>query len=92
MHLPAFVRRSGDPDAGSILILIDGLDGTGYVLSQIRDADGNRNWLRVTGEKSVTYAECEQYMSRRADTDPDIWVLEIEDRDGQYNPDAPVVT
>lgn len=85
------VRRRGDNDAGSILIIVDRLDGTSYVLSQIRDADGVRNWLKVTGPEPVTYAESEAYIQRRAGTDPDIWVLEIEDRDNAYTPDAPVV-
>lgn len=90
-HMSAMVRRRGDNDAGSILIIIDRLDGTSYVLSQIRDADGVRNWLKVTGPEPVTYAESEAYIQRRAGTDPDIWVLEIEDRDNAYTPDAPVV-
>lgn len=90
-HMSAMVRRRGDSDAGSILIIIDRLDGTSYVLSQIRDADGARNWLKVTGAEPVPYAESESYIQRRAGTDPDIWVLEIEDRDNVYTPDAPVV-
>ena len=91
IHLPAMVRRRGDNDAGSILILVDRLDGTSYVLSQIRDADGVRNWLKVTGANPVAYEECEAYIQRRTGTDPDIWVLEIEDRDNTYTPDAPVI-
>ncbi|MDA8637012.1 DUF1491 family protein [Rhodospirillales bacterium] len=90
-HMPAMVRRRGDSDAGSILIIVDQLDGTAYVLSQIRDADGVRNWLKVTGDAPVPYAQSESYIQRRAGTDPDIWVLEIEDKDGAYTPDAPVV-
>lgn len=91
MHLPAVVRRRGDADAGSILIVVDHLDGTAYVLSQIRDAEGARNWLRVTGDAPVPYSQTEAYVSRRTERDPDIWVLEIEDRDRAYAPDAPVV-
>lgn len=90
-HMPAMVRRRGDNNAGSILIIIDRLDGTSYVLSQIRDADGLRNWLKVTGAEPVPYIESEAYIQRRTRTDPDIWVLEIEDRDNIYTPDAPVV-
>lgn len=91
-HMPAMVRRRGDADAGSILIIIDQLDGTAFVLSQVRDAEGARNWLKVTGEQPVPYNESEAYIQRRAATDPDIWVLEIEDKAGAYKPDAPVVT
>lgn len=90
-HMPAMIRRRGDNDAGSIIIIIDRLDGSSYVLSQIRDADGIRNWLKVTGAEPVPYAESESYIQRRTNTDPDIWVLEIEDKKGAYTPDAPVV-
>lgn len=91
-HLPAYVRQRGDSDAGSILIVVDHLDGTSYILSQIRDADGARNWLKVTGVSPVPYTECDAYVARRTSSDPDIWILEIEDREKKYEADAPVVT
>jgi len=86
------VRRRGDADAGSILLRLDRLDGTSMVLSQIRDAMGARNWLRATGPDYVSEADAESYITRRIQADPDIWVLEIEDRDGRYEPDAPLVS
>ncbi len=92
MSMPAMVRRRGDADAGSILLRIDRLDGHSMVLSQIRDAMGARNWLRATGPHFVPDADAEAYISRRIQADPDIWVLEIEDRHGRYEPDAPVVS
>jgi len=92
MSMPAIVRRRGDADAGSILLRLDRLDGTSMVLSQIRDAMGTRNWLRATGLDYVPDADAEAYITRRIQADPDIWVLEIEDRDGRYEPDAPVVS
>ena len=45
LTLPAVVRRRGDPDAGSILIRLDRLDGTSIVMSQSRDAEGRQVWL-----------------------------------------------
>ena len=45
MALPAVVRRRGDPDAGSILIRLDRLDGFS-ILKQIR-ADPRLKALRV---------------------------------------------
>lgn len=89
--LPAMVRRHGDDDAGSILVRLDRLDGTSVLLSQIRNAEGNRAWLRVLGPEPAPDDKVETYITRRIQDDPDIWVLEIEDRKGMYVADAPIV-
>lgn len=90
--MQAIIRRRGDVDAGSILIRLDRLNGTSVLLSQSRDAKGQRAWLMAGGGEPLPDSEAEEYILRRIDRDPDIWVLEIEDRLGQYQPDAPVIT
>lgn len=91
LALPAVVRRRGDPDAGSILIRLDRLDGFSILLSQSRDASGNAAWLQSGGAEPMPDPDVETYIQRRIKSDPDIWVLEIEDRHGQYAPDAPII-
>jgi len=39
----------------------------------------------------VDYEAVSKLIAREADFDPDIWVLEVEDRDGKYELDAPVI-
>ena len=90
--MQAVVRRRGDPDAGSILIRLDRLNGTSVILSQSRDAQGQRVWLMASGPEPLADSDVETYIQRRIDRDPDIWVLEIEDRGGKYQPDAPIIT
>lgn len=90
--LPAVVRRRGDPDAGSILIRLDRLNGTSKLLSQVRDANGRRCWFLALGKDAAPDADVEAYIERRLATDPDIWIIEIEDRDGRYEPDAPIIS
>lgn len=92
LALPVVVRRRGDPDAGSILIRLDRVDGYSVLLSQSRDAEGRQVWMMGNDAEPLADAEVEQYIERRIKNDPDIWVIEIEDRDGKYQPDAPVVT
>jgi hypothetical protein len=87
----AYISRKGDPDAGTILIRLDRLDGTSTVLSQVRTAEGTRAWIRSTGESPVPDAEAEVYIKRQASFDPDIWVLEIEDPNDTYQPDDDIV-
>jgi hypothetical protein len=90
--MQAVVRRRGDPDAGSLLIRLDRLNGSSELLSQSRDAQGTRVWLKASGAEPMADADVEAYIQRRIERDPDIWVLEIEDRDNRYKPDAPVIT
>ncbi len=90
--MQAVIRRRGDPDAGSIIIRLDRLNGHSVVLSQARDAEGNRAWLMANDGTPLPDADVESYIERRVKGDPDIWVLEIEDRHATYQPDAPVIT
>ena len=87
----ATLVRRGDADAGTVLLKVNRLDGTATVLSQTVSADGNRAWLRGTGATPVADAEAEAYIQRQRKRDPDLWVIEIEDRRGLFTPDEPVI-
>ncbi|MGE0747049.1 MAG: DUF1491 family protein [Rhodospirillales bacterium] len=89
--VPVAVRRRGDADAGSVILKLDRLDGTAVVLAQTRDGDGAPAWLRATGPAPVPDADAEAYIERAIRRDPDVWVVEIEDRGGRYVPDAKVL-
>lgn len=89
--IPVAVRRRGDADAGAVLLKLDRLDGTAVVLAQTRDAGGAPAWLRATGPAPVPVADAEAQIARALARDPDLWVLEIEDRGARYVPDAKVL-
>lgn len=79
------VLRKGAAEAGAIYVVINRLDGTVKVLgpppgSSIDEA-GERLWSEVI--PPVTEAsEVAPFIARLAKFDPDIWVVEIEDRGG----------
>lgn len=87
----ATLVRRGDADAGSVLLKISRLDGTATVLSQTVTAAGERAWMRGTGAAPVADSEAEAYIQRQRRRDPDLWVIEIEDRRGRFAPDEPVL-
>jgi hypothetical protein len=91
MAVVATLVRRGDNDAGTVLLKISRLDGTATVLSQTVNAEGERAWLRGTGASPVADAEAEAYIQRQRKRDPDLWVIEIEDRRGLFAPDEPIV-
>ena len=71
------VIRSGDPDAGGILVILRGRDGLA-VLSQVRAGEGEAAWLRATGPLPVGEAIADAYVSRQIGFDPDLWVIEFD--------------
>jgi hypothetical protein len=87
----ATLVRRGDADAGAVLLKISRLDGTATVLAQTVTAKGERAWHRGTGQAPVADAEAEAYIQRQRKRDPDLWVIEIEDRSGLFEPDEPVI-
>jgi hypothetical protein len=87
----AMVVRRGDPDAGSLLIKVNTLGQGCTVLSQVRTGEGDRAWMRATGEAPVAEAEAEAYIARQCGYDEDVWVVEIEDRTGRPPLDEPIL-
>ncbi|WP_339748449.1 DUF1491 family protein [uncultured Maricaulis sp.] len=78
----AYVIRHGDEDAGAVLLKVANLTGQAALFVPARDENGDRIWTRFRDDW-VAEAEVDTYCRRRADGDPDIWVVEIEDRKGR---------
>ena len=86
----AFVVRKGSEEAGAVLLKVCRLDGTCYLLEQARRGEGDLVWLRPLGD-SVDDARASTYFERQLRFDPDLWIVEIEDRDGRSFVDEPIV-
>lgn len=79
----AFVARKGEADAGAVIVKIARLDGTARVWSSSYGRDGGRRWMKATGANVVPDADAEAYVARARARDSDLWVVEIEDREGR---------
>ena len=89
-NVPAMVVRRGDADAGAALVKISDLKGGATVLGAGGAADGGRVWRRATGPEPASDAEAEAYIARQLQRDPDLWVVEIEDKAGRHFLPEPV--
>jgi len=79
----AYVVRKGAKTGGTVLVKINQLDQGCRVLTQVRDLDGNLAWMSAHKEALVTEADADAYIARAVARDPDLWVVEFEDRDGR---------
>ena len=89
--LPAAVVRRGDPDAGTVLVKVNRFEQGVTVYAETTAFDDEAAWLRGTGANPVPEAEADAYIARQVARDPDVWVIEIEDRKGVYKIDGNVV-
>jgi len=86
----AYVVRKGAEEAGAVYLKLARLDGTCTVLNQIVAGEGERVWTRPLGE-ACDDARAQAYLDKQIKFDPDIWIVEIEDREGRAFVDEKVV-
>lgn len=89
--IPMVVARRGDGDAGTILVKLNQLDLGCTVLTQTRTPQGQLAWLKATGAAPVDETAADAYIARQVKRDPDLWVVEIEDRVGRSLFDGPIL-
>jgi hypothetical protein len=66
-------------------------DETCRILTQTRDSDGNPAWMQALQGQAANPADAEAYVGRALQRDPDLWVIEIEDRRGLWSLDGKVL-
>jgi hypothetical protein len=85
----AVVRRRGADEAGAVFLKIDRLDGTVDLYGPAPQTafdeahPAERAFNRCFGQP-VPDAEAEAYLARQVRYDPDLWIIEVEDRRGAH--------
>lgn len=78
--IPAYVTAKGDATAGAVLIKCVTLDGRATVYQRSFDLmTGDRAWVVLDDGAE---ADIDATIARQRQFDPDLWVIEIENRDG----------
>jgi hypothetical protein len=86
----AFVVRSGAEEAGAVILKVAKLDGTVLVLNQTRNGKGELVWSQPLGGWSDE-PRAQAWCDKQIKFDPDLWILEIEDRQGRAFLDEEIV-
>ena len=84
--IAAFVVARGDATAGAVAVKVNTLDGQARAYGRVNDATGARRW-DVSAEG--TEAEVDAALARARRFDPDLWILEVETREGRHLLDEP---
>ncbi|MEP3686097.1 MAG: DUF1491 family protein [Sulfitobacter dubius] len=85
--IPAFVVAHGDDTGGAVLVKLATLDGSAMLFQRSFDLmTGDRKWVELA---SGDEREVDQTVARQRSFDPDLWVIEVEDRAGRHLLDEP---
>ncbi|HRY06010.1 MAG TPA: DUF1491 family protein [Hyphomicrobiaceae bacterium] len=83
----AVVVRHGDDDAGAIYIKISRLDGSarmfGPAPAGLDSVAGERRWVALIHGSYAHERDVDEMLVREAEFDPDLWIIEVEDREGR---------
>jgi hypothetical protein len=85
--IPAYVTAHGDPTAGAVIVKLATLDGKARAFQRSFDLlSDSRTWM-VLAEGAE--ADVDASLARQRSRDPDLWIVEVESRDGRTLLDEP---
>ena len=80
--IPAFVVVHGDDTGGAVLIKLSTLDGQAVLYQRGFDVlSGERAWVVLS---QGSEGQVDEALTRQQGFDPDLWVIEVEDRQGRH--------
>ena len=85
--ITAFVTAKGDPTAGTVMVKLNTLNGQARAFQRsFALMSGARAWVTLAeGDE----ADVDASLARQRSFDPDLWIIEVEDRQGRHLLDEP---
>jgi len=80
-EIPAYVMAKGDATAGAVLVKVATLDGQAVIHERRFDLERDARVWQVLAQGSEV--EMDAILGRARARDPDLWIIEIEDRAGR---------
>jgi hypothetical protein len=72
------VVRKGDPDRGSLLLLVSSRGRHIACLERVLNLDGSYRWQTTGPDDSAGSADVAAFVDRRARFDEDLWAIELD--------------
>lgn len=86
--ITAVVVRHGDDDAGAIFVRVNRLDGTSLLFGPapagLDEAQADRPMMALFDGRRVADADADAYLARQRGFDSDLWIVDVESRDGRH--------
>ncbi|WP_375205554.1 DUF1491 family protein [Hyphococcus sp.] len=81
----ATIVRRGDADAGAVAVKLYQGPGAVKLFIQSRDLDGKAVWREPFEDEAADgiEAKIDRWLEKETSIDPDLWIVEIEDREGR---------
>ena len=79
--IPYTVINKGAYAAGTVMVKIYAPGEGCLLLQQQRDMNGAMGWMGLFKGQLTPEGEVDAYIARAVDRDPDLWVIEVEDRE-----------
>ena len=83
------VLQKGDPDGGSVTLIVENGSGTSVLYTAQTQMDGSRSWH---AEADLSVDDLGKRIKSLKRMDEDLWVIEITDRQGRHFLNEPVIT
>ncbi len=83
----AVLRRRGAAEAGAIFVLVERPEGHCALFAPAPPDEamhGERRWFRAHAAEWLDAPEIESRLARESRNDPDLWLIVVENRDGEH--------
>ena len=81
-RVKTFVTQKGDLNAGTVFVKLNTLDGLATAYQRSFDlASDSRSWVILHEGIEL---EVDKKLDKQKEYDPDIWVIEVEDKQGRH--------
>ena len=89
--IPAIVLHKGDVDSGALIMKINLMNKTCFLIRKSTMPSGKSAWIKPLSDNPIPEDRVDEYIEREINRDRDLWVIEIEDAKSQYEPVEPII-